>query len=156
MPTPKKAIQFHTKHYTKAEKAAREKRENDLKDGRDELFAPDFLTAKAKADFNRIVAETKKAGILDNLDLGILAMYANAYVHYVDGVKKINEMGDVLETSQGYRMNPYITTNERYVSQILKCSAKLGLATTDRLKLVVPEKKQEKEENKFIRLLKNG
>ena len=50
-------------------------------------------------------------------------------------------------------INPLINVQEKYVKQIMQCSTKLGLATTDRLKLVVPIR-EEPAENKFITLLK--
>ena len=46
-----------------------------------------------------------------------------------------------------------MNVQEKYVKQIMRCSTKLGLATTDRLKLVVPIR-EEPAENKFITLLK--
>ena len=40
-----------------------------------------------------------------------------------------------------------------YVDRIYKASAKLGLATTDRLKLVVPVKAEKKEQNPYFKFL---
>ena len=49
-------------------------------------------------------------------------------------------------------VHPLLTAQEKYVKQIMQCSSKLGLAVTDRLRLVVP-KKEEKKENKFLQYL---
>ena len=49
-------------------------------------------------------------------------------------------------------ISPYVTAQARYVDTIFRCSAKLGLSTTDRLKIVVPE--AEPEENKFTKYIK--
>lgn len=51
-------------------------------------------------------------------------------------------------------VHPLLIVQEKYVKQIMQCSTKLGLATTDRLKLIVPTKEDPKE-NKFIELIRN-
>lgn len=51
-------------------------------------------------------------------------------------------------------VHPLLVVQEKYIKQIMQCSTKLGLATTDRLKLIVPTKEETKE-NKFIALMAN-
>ena len=115
------------------------------------------MSKAAKEEFERIVFEAGKVNILDNLDLGILAIYCNSYDSYVNVSKKLQKEGPVCykETANGEIeiINPLINVQEKYVKQIMQCSTKLGLATTDRLKLVVPIR-EEPAENKFITLLK--
>ena len=53
----------------------------------------------------------------------------------------------------GKAVSPYVTAQNKYAEQILKCSSKLGLATTDRLKLVVPQA-DEGPENKYLKYAK--
>ena len=136
---------------------ARKEAEKKLKAERDDLVAPDWLSENAKAEFDRVVSECDKINILDNLDLGILAIYCNSYDSYVNVSKKLQKEGPVCykETANGEIeiINPLINVQEKYVKQIMQCSTKLGLATTDRLKLVVPIR-EEPAENKFITLLK--
>lgn len=48
--------------------------------------------------------------------------------------------------------SPYVNIADKAAAMIMRCSSKLGLATTDRLKLIIPEK-EEKPANKFIKLL---
>ena len=50
---------------------------------------------------------------------------------------------------------PYIKIAGEAATQILRCSTKLGLAATDRLKLIVPTE-EEKSVNKFLRFLNKG
>lgn len=136
---------------------ARQEQEKKLKIDRDNLIAPGWLSKAAKEEFDRIVFEAGKVNILDNLDLGFLAIYCNAYSCYIDVTEKIACNGflgkrttanDIYET-----VHPLLVIQEKYVKQIMQCSTKLGLATTDRLKLVVPIR-EEPAENKFITLLK--
>lgn len=136
----------------------RKKQEEKLKLGREDLNAPDWLSDFAKKEFERIVNECEKINILDNLDLGVLAIYSNAYSCFVDvtlNIKKYGYLKSRESKIDSYDVvHPLLVVQEKYVKQIMQCSTKLGLATTDRLKLVVPTKEEPKE-NKFITLITN-
>ena len=86
-----------------------------------------------------------------------MAIYCNAYDGYIETTKKLEIEGLVkkkmTKTGEIEFINPLVNVQEKYVKYIMQSSAKLGLATTDRLKLVVPVK-EEKPENKFITMLK--
>ena len=106
-----------------------------------------------------LIELSKKQGmlrLLDNLDLGILAMYCNAYDCYVDITEKIQKTGylGIRKTANDkfQVVHPLLSAQEKYVKQIMQCSTKLGLATTDRLKLIVP-KKEESSTNKYLKYL---
>lgn len=135
----------------------RQEQEKKLKLGREHLEAPEWLSCEGKEEFERVVTEAGKINLLDNLDLGFLAIYCNAYSCYQDVTEKISCNGylgkrrtanDVYDT-----VHPLLVVQEKYIKQIMQCSTKLGLATTDRLKLIVPTKEETKE-NKFIELIK--
>lgn len=131
--------------------------ESKLKLERDELVPPDWLDDFAREEFSRVVLEAGMINILDNLDLAVLAIYANAYSHYVTLTLKIAAEGYTHRretTTDTYEVvSPYVLAQEKYIKQIMTCSTRLGLATTDRLKLVVPMAEEEPE-NKFLRLIK--
>lgn len=157
MTRARKITSLNTAKMGKAERASREDQEKSLKLGRDKLKAPAWLDFDAKKEFMRVVEECAKIDILDNLDVGILAIYANAWSNYTQLVMQIREKDANIgrkENSFGvYECpSPYLDAQMKYVKQIMSCSAKLGLATTDRLKLVVPVK-EEKKVNKFIKYL---
>ena len=116
--------------------------EEKLKLSRKGLTPPSWLDAFAAEEFSRVVDEAGNINLLDNLDLSILAVYSNAYSRYIEATKFINENGITgdRETKYGIQevVSPYVLAQEKYVKQIMQCSTKLGLATTDRLKLIVP------------------
>ncbi len=138
-----------------AKKAAQEKK---IKLARDALAPPTWLDDEAQAEFKRVVDEAGKIDILDNLDLAVLAIYANAYSKYVAMTCYINKNGVTGERETAYGIyevvSPYVLAQEKFVKQIMMCSTKLALATTDRLKLIVPTAGEEKPENKFLRFVK--
>ena len=157
MGRPKKIIDISSGKIGKENIKNRQEAEKKLKAERNDLVAPDWLSENAKAEFDRVVSECDKINILDNLDLGVLAIYCNAYDGYVETTKKLEVEGLVKKkmtrTGELEFINPLVNVQEKYVKYIMQSSAKLGLATTDRLKLVVPVK-EEKPENKFITMLK--
>lgn len=157
--TPKLTI-LSTKKRGKAEKAARIRGEEKLKLDRDMLKAPLWLSERAAAEFERVVDECDKIDILDNLDLGILSIYANAWDNYIKCVGYVDEYGQTGQRENKYGTfevpSPYLDAENKYIKQIMACSVKLGLATTDRLRLIVPIPKDNAPENKYQKYLTQG
>ena len=141
------------KHLTKKEKDQRANQEKKVKLDRDGLKVPDWMQNDllARNEFIRVVDAASKIDLWDNLDLSIIAIYCKAYSSYITVTKLIDENGFVVQGKDSEKISPYVTAQNRYVEQIFKCSAKLGLATTDRLKLIVPE--GESKENKFTKYI---
>ncbi|MDQ0204078.1 phage terminase small subunit P27 family [Pectinatus haikarae] len=153
---PRKVVDISTGKIGKNKRSARRQQEKKIKLPRDALSPPAWLDEDAAAEFTRVVAEAGQIDLLDNLDLAILAIYANAWSRYMKLVQHIHDYGDTGYRKNGYgeyeTVSPYLSAQERYVKQIMQCSTKLGLATTDRLKLIVPVK-EDKTVNKFIKFL---
>lgn len=157
MPAPRKVVKMSRKHYTKSERLDRELAERQHKLPRDGLAPPEWLCEAAREEFIRVVDEATRIDMLDNLDLSVLALYADAWANYIALHEQLQKEGNVIDVcgSQGNhvpKVNPALTAQEMYVKRILSASAKLGLATTDRLKLIVPQQ-PEKKENKYLKLL---
>ena len=117
-----------------------------------EIGAPGWLCDGAAEEYNRVVHEAGKIGLLDNLDLVVLAIYADNYARYVTASIEMRRTGLTVEGKFADVPSPYVSIADKAATQIQKCSTKLGLATTDRLKLIVPAK-EEKQINKFLKYL---
>lgn len=150
---PRKTTAVSTGKIGKEAIMNRKAQEERLKLTRDNLKPPEWLDDAAAKEFQRVVDEAGQIDLLDNLDLGFLAIYANAYSQYVICSKSISEVGLMTKVDEEVNIHPLISVQEKYVKQIMQCSTKLGLATTDRLKLIVPGKEETKE-NKFLRFVK--
>lgn len=145
MGRPKKRVT--NRHITRAEKDARLK---DLSVSGD-ITAPDFLSNRAKEEFYRVVSCFKDLGTLDSLDLSTLAIYADAWDNYEKLAEIIDKYGPVLIKRRvtgktEIEPNPALSVQSDYVKRIMQCSTKLGLATTDRLRLAVPTNEEEEDE----------
>lgn len=155
---PRKVIDISTGKIGKAKREARQENEKKYKLSRDALAPPEWLDPQAKEEFVRVVTEAGQVDILDNLDRGILAIYANAWSRYTELAKVIMARGygeiGMRDSKYGEyeTISPYIKAEGEYVKQIMQCSTKLGMATTDRLKLVVPVK-EENHVNKYLKYL---
>ena len=155
MARPRKTLAATKKNLTKAEIEQKQEQEERIKIDRENLAAPNYLTEKAKAEFERVVREAKKIEIFDNLDLSILAIYSSAYAQYLEITEEIQKMDQAYRyITEDNKISPLINAQDKIIKQILTCSSKLGLATTDRLKLIVP-KKEEGTTNKYLKYL-NG
>lgn len=152
---PRKVIEISTGKIGKQEKLNRKIQEEKLKVSREELEsgAPTWLSQEAATEFNRVVAEAKKINLFDNLDLVVLAIYADCYSRYIKAAYLAQEHGLTASSRGAFTVSPYVEVMDKAATQILKCSAKLGLSTTDRLKLIVPTK-AEKEPNPFFEFMK--
>ena len=149
---PRKVVSMSTGKIGKEKIKNRQEQEKNNKLNRDELEvgAPEWLDETAAAEYNRVVKEAGEIDLLDNLDLSTLAIYADNYSRYIKAAKAMAKEGIVVEVEERSIVSPYVVIADKAATQIQKCSAKLGLATTDRLKLIVPTKEPEKI-NKFAR-----
>lgn len=135
-------------HRSKAEK---EERFEFLAGNDSDITAPAFLCVEAKKEFNRIVTAYKKLGTLDALDLSVLAVYADAWANYERLSRIIGETGPVIVKRKvtgkiEVSPNPAVSAQAEYVHRIMQCSLKLGMATTDRLRLAVPKVEEEQDD----------
>ena len=149
----KKVTAATKKHLSKREKELREKQEKVIKVDRN-LEVPEAIQDDpiAVEEFVRIRDAAEKIDLWDDLDLSVLTIYCKSYSSYLEVTRAIELNGYVVDGKHGERISPWVTAQSRYIDTIFRCSAKLGLSTTDRLKIVVPE--AEAEENKFIKYIK--
>ena len=154
MGKPRKVVDLSTRRIGKKERLNRKIQEQKIKLDRDQLEndTPEWLSDDAKAEYMRVVKEAGKIELLDNLDLTFLAMYADAWDRYTNACKQMLKYGSVVKTGTAITPSPFLAVADKAANTIMKCSTKLGLSTTDRLKLIVPTK-EEKSVNKFLKFL---
>ncbi len=152
---PAKVVAICKSKNSKAEMAARKKAEDEYRLGREdlEINVPGWLSPGAREEFCRVVREAAQVPFLDNLDLAVLAIYADNYEKYSYAAEKVAEEGYMVEGRMGTTINPWINLQNKCADQIHKCSSRLGLATTDRLRIIVPKAKAEAQENKYLKYL---
>ncbi len=153
MARPRKTTATSTGKIGKEKIKERQEQEKRVKIDNKCLKAPDYLSETAKIEFARVVDEASKINTLDNLDLSILAIYCNAYSQYLEVTDEIQKSEATYRyITEDNKISPLINAQDKIIKQIMTCSSKLGLATTDRLKLIVPTK-EESSTNKYLRYI---
>ncbi|MFC2638086.1 MAG: phage terminase small subunit P27 family [Mitsuokella sp.] len=155
---PRKVVDISTGKIGKKKRINRKIQEEKLRLERDQLEngAPAWLSPFAAEEYMRVVQEAGKVNLLDNLDLAVLAIYADNYDRYIDASRALQCQGLIVMGKHEEKPSPYIKIANDTAVQIQRCSTKLGLAATDRLKLIVPTQAEEKPVNKFLRFLERG
>lgn len=136
----RKAVEANRKHLTKAEKQERLDSELGNRVGRDELTSEGLLTAVGQAEFDRLI---KQATWLDNIARNELITYCFCW----ERARAIMEAGKRKILSDHSRR-----ALREYTGEMRAISLKLGLSSTDRLRLAAPAK--EPKPNKFLKHLK--
>ena len=142
MATPRKSVDQSTGKIGRQKRINRKRQEEKLKLPRGDLETapPAWLVPEAAAEYERVVRHAGEIGLLDNLDYSCLAVYAAAFAQFSDAHRHMAEDGYVITNDKGTEIpSPWVGVADKASNQIMKCSSKLGLAVTDRLKLVVPE-----------------
>ena len=152
---PRKVVGVSTGKIGKEKRLNRKIQESKIKVDRLQLEegAPDWLSPEAAEEYMRIVHEAGKINLLDNIDRAFLAIYADNYDRYTKASAALQKEGLTVMTENGEFPSPYIKIASDAATQIHRCSTKLGLAATDRLKLIVPTATDDKPMNKFLKYL---
>ena len=106
-----------------------------------EFAVPRWLSNEAAAEYNRVVDEAKKMNQLDKLNLVALTLYADSYDKYHKAVKKVQEFGVVMVVEDKLCLLPFIGIAKKMAAQVLTYSAKLGIATSDRMTAIMAKMK---------------
>ena len=152
MARPRKVIAINTKHLSKRDRLARSMAETEMKASTDDLDnVPAWLTPDGADEYRRIIKEAKGLAIWDNLDKGILALYADSFARYIEAADHLREEGATYRRGESECPSPWLRVAEQERKAIFQASTRLGLAVTDRLRLQVP--KAEAPENKFFQFI---
>lgn len=145
------------KHLTKAE--IEERRNTEIHTDYINVKPPSYLDEKQKEEFYKIAKILLDIGIITELDEDCLAHYLISNSNYIDYTKTLNKLNaklknaKKLEKKKEYmsQIDLYLTYQDRALKQCRACANDLGLSISSRAKLVMPQPKEEKKENKFAK-----
>lgn len=139
--------------YTKEALKKRVEEENRIKGNSDNLVAPDFiqLDEVALKKFDELVKELKAVDVIANVDVDLLAIYAESWSKYVRATKMLmaQSLVEEQENKSGAltkMQNPYIKIQQSYTQQLIKLASLFGLSPADRTRIahLNPSDKNEK------------
>ena len=113
---------------------------------------PDFLSAEARAEWDRLAPKMERIGLLTVADRAVFAVYTQAWADYKKLTDQLNEMASwTWESKKGYRQAvPEIAMRREAWTRIKDAGSKMGLDPSSRSGLNVAPKENRK--NKFAEL----
>ncbi|MCP3026006.1 phage terminase small subunit P27 family [Halobacillus sp. A5] len=144
-------------HRSNDELEKRKQAEEDMNFKDDSVRAPTWLRKEAKKHFNKLVKEFKGSGLLKNVDVNALALYADALLDYIECTRTVEEDGFTIEqTNKAGATNsiphPLLTKKKQAFDQMSKLMGEFGLTPAARASLarnMINETKEDDEGNKF-------
>ncbi len=151
MGRPTKNVKFISKNLTKEEIAVRSKTEEKLKGACDKISPPSNLSTKQKKIFKGVVKELQASGILGNLDIPLLVIYAISVERLEHIERLINEdIENLLDKN-------LMGAKDKYSKDFFRCCNELGLSPQSRAKLGnINLHAKEQEEDPLLKLLAGG
>lgn len=108
---------------------------------------PKHLNAVAAAEFKRLAAELRAAGVLTLVDRDTLATYCATYARWVEAEGKLAEVGLLTKTPAGFVCaNPYLSIVHKCIATMKVLAEQLGITPSARAKLRTPPKVETQED----------
>lgn len=133
-------------HLTKAEIEARKAQEPDAPD--DDLVAPEYLSERQVEEFDRLVYELKRIGIIGNVDNEALAQYIVLKDQFASLTKQLNKRGLINNIEEYDKVS---RAHVRCFNAVRAAANDLGLSISSRAKLIMPKLPEEPKENRFLK-----
>jgi P27 family predicted phage terminase small subunit len=152
-------IALNKKNMSNTERKTREAAEARLRTGSDKVKPPSWLTREAKREFRRLAKMLLDVELVTNLDVDLLAMFANTLVCYREMDAEIREQG-LMATytnkagAENTIPNPLLSHRKQLGDQLRMLAAEFGFTPSARAKLALP-KPEEKEPTAFEQMFGN-
>ncbi len=129
---------------------------NEPKPKSDKVKMPTFLSPAAKKCWRRVSKTLSEAGLLTNLDVDALATYCEAFARWVDANEKVEKMGGVIKSPNGYPIiNPYLSISNKAQEQMKTMITEFGMTPSSRTKIDVKVEEEIEDPVEAYRKRKN-
>lgn len=101
---------------------------------------PASLKGEAMAEWQRIVPELARIGLVALIDRAALVVYCRAWQTYCDAIDHLEEYGPVVESGRdgGMVKNPSAQIARDAADLMLRYGSRFGFTPSDRVRLAVP------------------
>lgn len=99
---------------------------------------PEWLDTEARAEWERIVPELKRLGMLATIDRAELSAYCQSWSEYVAATKLVREQGTIVVSKQGTQKNPNCAVQNEAWARFHKTAIMFGLNPSSRSTMVAP------------------
>lgn len=148
---PQNVIEMRGKsHQTKVEKEERRNSEPKMSDDK-RIRAPDYLPEMLRAEFNELGQQLIKAKLACKLDRDVMARYLMSKQNWILAHEKAKD--SLLFDDDPKTVGGWTKIANLYFNQCQSCANAMGLTITSRCKLVVPQDKNEEENDPMAKML---
>ena len=97
------------------------------------IAPPDYLSDVAKKEYSNTVEMLARAGIVKNLDLKALELYAQTYATWREAMEKTELTGMVVKAQSGFPVqNPYFNIANQAAKRLQSLLAEFGMTPSSR------------------------
>ncbi|WP_105989088.1 phage terminase small subunit P27 family [Staphylococcus agnetis] len=141
---PKKLLLNSNKNYTKEQIIEKERQEAELnKFSKIDVNPPEFLDDIAKEEYKRIIPHMQELPI-SKLDTGQIAQYCSFYSDFVKASVILEQEDLMIADDKGnQKVNPAFNVKEKAGIRMQQTANTLGLTIDSRLRIIVPEEKED-------------
>ena len=105
---------------------------------------PAWLTGEARREWERLVPELSRLGLLTIVDGAALAGYCQSWADYVGAVKLLKAKGKTFESPNGYvQQRPEVSIAQKSLQLVKAFCAEFGLTPSSRGRLSLPGEKDD-------------
>lgn len=118
-----------------------------------DTIPPDDLDDLALAEWNYVVPELKRLGILTIVDLSIIKAYCLNMGRYFKSVKEVATEGEIMTIPKtGYKMpNPWIAIGNKALKNAIDIGVQYGFTPASRTRIAAPKPIEEDGWDKMLR-----
>ena len=103
--------------------------------------APPYLTPDGKKEFRRVAKLLHGAGLLAELDVGALALYADAFATWKDARDRVAASAMVIRTRNGNAIqNPYLGIQNQAAKRMHQLMVEFGMTPSSRMRIGIDSK----------------
>ena len=135
----------------------RKKNTKEPKPASDKMAAPLFLSAEARAEWDRLVGLFADLKLLTNIDTDALAMYCDTYARWMQATRALAKDGMIVYTPNGFPVqSPYIGIVNQSLRTMQKFLAEFGMTPASRTRIQVPQEPEDDPFDAFVNSRNHG
>lgn len=110
------------------------------------LEAPEFLTAEARAEWDRVAPELNTSGLLAGVDRMALAGYCQSFARWVEAEREISAKGSTMTlydddgAAKYVQQSPWVGIARAALDHMRRFAAEFGMTPSARSRVATPEK----------------
>jgi len=99
---------------------------------------PNYLTDAAKAKWGEMVEMLSRNGVFTEMDVGLLALYCEAFADWQEARKQFAANGKVHTAESGYQsISPWVAMEKQCIKVMMDCMSTFGMGPAYRTRISV-------------------